>query len=95
MLDTLREKRDDIYELVHRYKGDDVYVFGSCARKEETPDSDIDFLITFNGTTLFDLVGLGDGLEKLLGRKVDIASSRAMETSPCFAYNVRKDMVAL
>lgn len=95
MLDTIIANRDKIYELVRKHKGDDVYVFGSCARKEETPDSDIDFMITFNGAGGFDLVDLGDDLEKILGRKVDIASSRALETSPCFAYNVRKDMVAL
>lgn len=95
MLDTIHEKRDSIYNLVHQHKGSDVYVFGSCARKEETPDSDVDFLITFNGAGGFDIIDLGDRLEEMLGRKVDIASSKALETSPCFAYNVRKDMVAI
>ena len=94
MLDTMREKRGEIYELVRKYKGDDVYVFGSCARKEETPDSDIDLMITFNGTTLFDLVGLGDGLEKLLGRKVDLLSSRMVKNDR-FGREVMKDRVAI
>ena len=42
-LDNIMAKRDIIHKLAKRHKVDQVFVFGSCARKEETPDSDIDF----------------------------------------------------
>ena len=66
MLDTIHAKRDEVRRLARRYNGRAVYVFGSCARKEEGPDSDIDFLVDFApGTTLFGMAGLQDGLQAL------------------------------
>lgn len=51
----------------------DIRVFGSVARGEETPDSDVDFLVTLEpGRTLMDLVRLEARLESLLGRPVDV-----------------------
>src|SRR5512138_2605567 len=49
-------------------------LFGSLARREGMPDSDVDLLIDFgdNRKTLFDLVDLEDELERVLGRKVDL-----------------------
>ena len=44
-LDRLRSLRGEIYEIARKHKADKVYVFGSCARGEETPDSDIDLLV--------------------------------------------------
>jgi uncharacterized protein len=58
----------------------EVGIFGSFARGEEGPESDIDILIDFGATrlTLFDLVQLGDELEEKLGRKVDLVTRRAL-----------------
>ena len=36
-LDRLRRLRGGIYEIARKHKAGKVYVFGSCARKEETP----------------------------------------------------------
>ncbi|MBO7088912.1 MAG: nucleotidyltransferase domain-containing protein, partial [Lentisphaeria bacterium] len=44
-LDRLHSLRREIYEIARKHKAEKVYVFGSCARKEETPDSDVDFLV--------------------------------------------------
>ena len=41
-------KRDIIHKLAKKHKVDRVFVFGSCARKEETPDCDIDILMDFS-----------------------------------------------
>ena len=43
MLDKIRAKRDEIYAIARRHKAEKLWVFGSCARKEERPGSDVDF----------------------------------------------------
>jgi uncharacterized protein len=50
-------------------------VFGSAARGEAGPDSDLDLLVEFEaGRTLFDLVELRDELTRLLGRRADVVT---------------------
>jgi predicted nucleotidyltransferase len=54
-------------------------VFGSVARGEETEDSDIDFLVSLEpGRTLLDLARLEITLEELLGRRVDLVTEGAL-----------------
>ncbi len=49
-------------------------LFGSFARGEETPESDVDLLVDFNETkSLFDLARLKISLQESLGKKVDIS----------------------
>ena len=96
MLDEIRAKRDEIYEIARRHKAEKLWVFGSCARKEERPDSDVDFLVRFGNTPgLFDFTGFANEMENAIGRKVDLVDANALERSPFFAYNARKDMVPL
>lgn len=53
----------------------DVRVFGSTARGDAGPDSDVDFLVEFEeGRSLMDHAALLVDLESLLGRKVDVAT---------------------
>lgn len=59
-------------------------LFGSVLRDDFTDQSDIDVLVQFaEGThnTLFDLVTMGDELEALFGRKVDLVDRQAVENS--------------
>ena len=50
-------------------------LFGSVARGDDTPESDIDFLVEFQkGSSLFDLMDLQEALEQLLGASVDVVS---------------------
>ena len=44
-LDEICAKRDEIYAIAKSHKAEKLWVFGSCARKEETPESDVDFLV--------------------------------------------------
>lgn len=96
MLDEIRAKRDEIYAIARKHKAEKLWVFGSCARKEERLDSDVDFLVTFSPhTTIFDYVRMQDSLSRFLGCKVDVVDSDMMNTERRFAREVRKDMVAL
>ena len=92
-LDRMRSLRDEIYEIARKHKAARVYVFGSCARREETPDSDVDFVAEFRPhSSLFDLGGLQYDLQELLGCKVDLITEDSL-AEDAFAANVRKDMV--
>lgn len=47
-------------------------LFGSAARNEAKPESDLDFLVDFDQKTFRNYMGLIDFLETLFGRKVDV-----------------------
>lgn len=56
-----------------------VRVFGSMARNQATPDSDIDFLVEMQaGATAFALGGMMMDLQELLGRHVDLVTPNAL-----------------
>ncbi len=71
----VEQRRSEIKEAVARHRGVSVALFGSVARDEERPDSDLDFLVEFEqGSSLFDLVRLQDDLRALLDHPVDVVS---------------------
>lgn len=58
----------------------ELAVFGSVARGEATPASDVDVLVRFEGPATFDgFMGLGLALEDLLGVKVDLVTHQALK----------------
>ena len=78
--------RDDIIETlqehmseIRRYGVSHLAVFGSLARGEGEPESDVDILVEFEQPIgLFGFVRLQRYLEELIGRTVDLATSDAM-----------------
>jgi predicted nucleotidyltransferase len=93
-LERLHSLRREIYEIARKHKADKVYVFGSCARMEETPDSDIDFVVEFNGASAFDHMRLELEWADFLKKPVDVVSMGALGVDS-FANQVRKEMVPL
>ena len=76
LLGKLRELKPTI---LADYKAKDIGLFGSFVRGEQSESSDIDVLVEFEeGADLFDLVGLGQYLEEVLQRKVDVVPKRAI-----------------
>jgi len=72
-LKDIRRLRPQIMGLARQCRAYKVSVFGSCARGEMRPESDIDFLVDFDDNyTLLDIARMLNGLEDLLGRKVDV-----------------------
>ena len=92
--DTIREKRGAIIRIAGRHGATEVRLIGSVARGEARPDSDVDLLVTWSeGTSLLDHAALMLELEKLLGRKVDIASDGWVK--PAIQESVYRDAIAL
>lgn len=75
----LQAKRSEILAIATRYGARDVRVFGSRARGEAKPDSDLDLLIKLEaGRTLLDIVAIKQDLEDLLACKVDVVTEGAV-----------------
>ena len=65
-----------VSRVLARYDVREAYLFGSFARGEQTPDSDIDLRLVCGNTMTFGaLLELSHELEKELGRKVDIVTN--------------------
>ena len=96
MMDEIRAKRDEIYAIARKHKAEKLWVFGSCARKEEQPDSDVDFLVKFAPEVSFmDYDLIERGISELLGRGVDVVSSSVLPNAPRFADRVCREAVAI
>jgi predicted nucleotidyltransferase len=69
----LQSRRNEIFRIASTHGARNLRVFGSVARGEDSPHSDIDLLVDMDpGRSLLDLVALGQDLEDLLQPKVDI-----------------------
>ena len=96
MLDEIRAKRDEIYAIARAHKAEKLWVFGSCARKEETPESDVDLLVKFGKDVSHrDYAAIEDFCSLLLGRSVDVVSTCILLSSPRFANRVCREAVAV
>lgn len=78
-MDRFERLRDVVLPILKPYGLKRLAVFGSYARGDETPDSDIDLLVEFEDPprrklSLLDWVGLELEMGALLGRKVDMVS---------------------
>jgi len=75
----LQDKREQILSLAARHGARNVRVFGSAARGDAGPDSDVDFLVDLDADrSLLDLGGLLMDLRELLEREVDVVTERSL-----------------
>lgn len=83
-----------IVPILRRYHVRAASLFGSAARGEAGPKSDVDLLVEYErGTTLFDIAGLKLELEETLGRGVDLTSSQTLK--PRLREHVLREQVRL
>lgn len=74
--EILASKRDEILRIAAKHGVSNIRVFGSVARGEAGPGSDVDFLIEIGDETpAWFPGGLIADLEELLGRHVDVAAA--------------------
>jgi len=80
---VLRKHRAEITAAAAAVGAANVRVFGSVARGEETPQSDVDLLVDFPAGErgLFPLLKLAAEIEAMVGRRVDVAAVEAMSES--------------
>jgi predicted nucleotidyltransferase len=79
-------RRDEALAILAAHKDDlkshhvrSLSIFGSVARDEARPDSDVDCLVEFDKPVgLFAFIGLKLYLEEILGTKVDLAEPEAL-----------------
>jgi len=77
----VESRREQVMAIAARHHASRVRLFGSAARGEDRPDSDIDLLVDFDqGSSLFDLIRMSRELEALLGRAVDVVSADGLKS---------------
>jgi hypothetical protein len=81
-----------IISTLKEYHPKRIGIFGSFARNENTPESDIDILVKFkNGITLLQLIKLENDLSEKLGIKVDLVTEGAL-TNNKLKKSIQKDL---
>lgn len=85
-----------VSRVLPRYDVREAHLFGSFARGEQTPDSDIDLRLACGDNMTFDaLYQLSLDLEDELERKVDIVTNPPQHMRPTFRKNIKQDEVRL
>jgi predicted nucleotidyltransferase len=80
MVNLVRSNREQILALASRHGVTQVRVFGSMARGDAGPDSDVGLLVEVGGNlTPWFPGGLVAELEELLGRRVQIVTERGLD----------------
>lgn len=74
LLDEIRAKRTEILAIAERCGLKDIKIFGSVARGEERPDSDIDMLVTSipHSSLGIETFDFPVEVEEMFGRHVDM-----------------------
>jgi hypothetical protein len=89
---SITKKRLD--DILRAHGVTSASVFGSFARGDAGPESDLDLLVTYRaGTNLFDIIDLQNELERALGRKVDLVSEKYISTR--LAKRIKDDVKPL
>lgn len=86
-----KAQQDTIKEILSPFEPEYIGIFGSYARGEQQPGSDLDILVRFGKRlNLLDLVGLEQDLSERLGIKVDLVTENAL--SPMIRPFIERDL---
>jgi predicted nucleotidyltransferase len=91
----IEEVKRIIRPILIEYGVSRASVFGSVARGEAGPDSDVDLLVKIGKLPfgIWGFVGFRQELEKAVGRKVDVVSESAVD--PALARKIKNDLVSV
>ena len=72
----LERERENVLRTAARHLASNIRVFGSVARGDDGPGSDIDLLVDFEPhASLLDLIALKQELDQLLNRRTDVVTT--------------------
>lgn len=92
--ESLRAQREEILRIAAKYGAANVRLFGSVARGDDRPDSDVDLLVDFEpGRSLLDHAGLVMELQDLLGKKVEVGTTKGLKDR--YRNRILREAVAL
>ncbi len=87
ILSTLRSERDRLFA---KHALTSMAVFGSAARGEQRPDSDVDIMVEFDTSKDYDFLELAEELQHLLQRKVDLVVRKGVR--PWYMATIERDL---
>lgn len=89
---TIYEKLQQHQPTLKKYGVQKIGLFGSFVRGESSETSDIDFLVDFEKgkKNLDNLIGLGDFLEELFQKKIDLVTPQGL--SPYIGPRILKEV---
>jgi uncharacterized protein len=97
-LQELKKIKEQLYQIAAKHGIRKVYVFGSVARGESSPASDIDLLIEMEaGASAFGVGAFQYEVQKLLGLRVDVVPTFTLPKveDKSFVQSVQAEAVAL
>ena len=92
---SIQEIKQKISPVLHKYGVTSASVFGSVARGDDGPDSDVDLLVKVDVLPfgIWGFVGLKQDLEAAVGKKVDIVSENALNSR--LAKKIKNDLTEI
>ena len=82
---------EEIIIILKKHGAKKISIFGSYARDEQTPNSDIDIIAEFSdGISLLEIVGIEQELNDALDKNVDLLTENAI--SPYLIDSIKKEM---
>jgi len=93
-LQLKEEIKEKIISVLVKHGIKRILVFGSYARNEATPKSDLDLIVDFpEGTSLLDHVGIEIELSEALNMKIDLLSRNGI--SPYIKDHMLKEAIVI
>lgn len=93
---SLNEVKAIVKELLERYHAEYALLFGSYARGDATPDSDIDVIIV-GGENFVprNIFALAEDLREMTGREADVFEMREVDTGTPFYESVMREGIRI
>ena len=89
-----QQQKDIIQQILAPFEPERIGIFGSVARGDAGPNSDLDILVRFTKRySLFDLVDMNDLLEEALQCKIDLVTENSLH--PAIKPYVEKDLILI
>jgi hypothetical protein len=88
------KENEIIISFLKKHGAIKIGIFGSTARGEERPDSDIDILVEFSEVkSLLEFIGIGLDLGDILGKKIDLFTEENLK--PLIKNSVMEDLFVI